>query len=377
MHSTARRRRQLAESLRRDGMITDPAWLDAFRRVPRHAFVPRYFLSQPGGWRAVDRTDEDWLDHVYADQVLVTQLDGDPLAWERARRQGVVRGNPTCSSSMPGIMAVMLEELSVHSGHRVLEIGTGTGYNAALLSERLGSSLVSTVDVDEQLVRLASERLSLCGYHPAVEVQDGADGFPAGAPYDRVLCTCAVSEVPVAWLEQATRGAIVVTTLNRPIGAGLVRLIVMPGPVARGRVLSRDGRFMPLRAHRLPDPVSLPEISGPVRATDLSAEVVLHPSSRFEFFAGLALPGVVPVFRGEDAFLLHSDGSWARVTTHADRTTVTQGGPRRLWDLTEAAHRQWTALGKPARQRFGMTVTPQHQEFWLDDPDGDHRWPLH
>ncbi|GHE98371.1 protein-L-isoaspartate O-methyltransferase [Amycolatopsis deserti] len=376
MHSTARRRHHLAESLRRDGMITDPAWLDAFRRVPRHAFVPRYFLSRRGGWRAVDRTDEDWLDHVYADQVLVTQLDGDPHAWERARREGVVRGNPTCSSSMPGIMAVMLEELSVHAGHRVLEIGTGTGYNAALLSERLGSSLVSTVDVDEELVRLAAERLSLCGYHPAVAFRDGAEGFPARAPFDRVLCTCAVSEVPVAWLEQTTPGGIVVTTLNRPIGAGLVRLIVLPGSVARGRILRRDGRFMPLRAHRLADPVSLPEISGPVRPTELTTDMVLHPSSRFEFFAGLALPKVVPVLRGDDAFLLHGDGSWARVATHAGRTLVAQGGPRRLWNLAEAAHRLWTSLGKPGRERFGLTVTPGQQEIWLDDPDGDHRWPL-
>lgn len=376
MHSTARLRHRLAESLHRDGMITDPAWLDAFRRVPRHAFVPRYFLSQPDGWAAVDRTDDGWLAHVYADQVLVTQLDGDPDAWERARRTGPVRGSPTCSSSMPGIMAVMLEELSVRSGHRVLEIGTGTGYNAALLSDRLGSTLVSTVDVDAELVRLASDRLSLSGYHPAVALRDGAGGFPANAPYDRVLCTCSVSEIPITWLNQTAPGGIVVTTLNRPIGAGLVRLVVMPGPAARGRILARDGRFMPLRAHRLADPASLPNISAPARPTDLTTDQVLHPSSRFEFFAGLALSQVIPAVRGENVFLVHGDGSWARVTTHAGRATVAQGGPRRLWNLAEAAHEQWTAMGKPGRERFGITVTPRQQEIWLDDPDGDHRWPL-
>jgi hypothetical protein len=108
----------------------------------------------------------------------------------------------------------------------------------------------------------------------------------------------------------------------------------------------------------------------------LSPETVLHASSRFEFFAGLALPRAVPVFRGEDTFVLHGDGSWARVTTHGGRTMVAQGGPQRLWDVAEAAHRQWIALGKPGRERFGVTVAPERQEIWLDDPDGDHHWPL-
>ncbi|GAB3585206.1 methyltransferase domain-containing protein [Amycolatopsis endophytica] len=376
MHSTARLRHRLAESLRRDGVLTDPAWLDAFRRVPRHVFVPRYFLSQPGGWTAVDRTDPVRLDHVYADRVLVTQLDGDPDAWHRARRGGRAHGNPTCSSSMPGIMAVMLDELSVQDGHNVLEIGTGTGYNAALLCERLGSSRMSTVDVDASLVRQAAERLSLCGYHPSILVGDGADGFPAKAPYDRILCTCSVAEVPIAWLEQTAPGGIVVTTLNRPIGAGLVRLNVLPGAVARGRVLARDGRFMPLRAHRLPGLPPLPGVSGLARRTSLSPEAVLRASSRFEFFAGLALPRVMPVSRGADTFVLHEDGSWAMVTTHGGRTMVTEGGPRRLRDVAEAAHQQWIGLGRPGRERFGVTVTPQRQEIRLDDPDGDHRWTL-
>src|SRR5437763_483630 len=85
-------------------------------------YSPRFFRPQPTGrWGAVDDTDEDWLDRIYADRVLVTQLDGDPGRWAVARRDGSATGVPTSSSSQPTIMAVMLSALAVEDGHRVLE----------------------------------------------------------------------------------------------------------------------------------------------------------------------------------------------------------------------------------------------------------------
>jgi hypothetical protein len=73
-----------------------------------------------------------------------------------------------------------------------------------------------------------------------------------------------------------------------------------------------------------------------------------------------------------ETWLAHPDGSWACYSGH----TVRQGGPRRLWDIAEDAHQQWQDLGRPSRARFGLTVEPHRQEFWLDDPDSPHRWPL-
>ncbi|NKQ55070.1 methyltransferase domain-containing protein [Amycolatopsis sp. K13G38] len=376
MRSAARRRRRLVDSIRQAGAIADPAWAAAFAQVPRHVFVPRFFVAEAGGWAAVAHQDPGWLATVYSDRVLVTQLDGDPGLWHVARRDGPVRGVPTCSSSMPSIMAIMLEELLVEDGNRVLEVGTGTGYNAALLCHRLGSANVSTVDIDDGLVRKARARLRSCDYHPACATCDGERGFPAHAPYDRVLCTCAVSRIPAAWLEQTVPGGFIVTTLNRPIGAGLVRVTVGTDGTAHGRVLPRDGRFMPLRAHRLADAQTLlaargPDGNGP-RETTLSIQAVLNPSSRFEFFAGLALPQVAPVYDADATYLLHPDGSWAR----HEAGHVTQGGPRALWDLLEEAHADWRSLGEPTRERFGLTVTPRDQRLWLDDPDGEHSWEL-
>ncbi|MFL6140851.1 MAG: ATP-grasp peptide maturase system methyltransferase [Labedaea sp.] len=377
-----RLRGRMVRALAREGLLADQHWRAAFADVPRHEFLPRFFRPvSTYGWAAVDSTDDDWLAQVYANRVLVTQLDGDPARWGVARAQGEIPGVPTSSSSMPAIMAVMLDALDLADGHRVLEIGTGTGYNAALLCHRLGQHLVSTVDIDAALVTSAREALARCGFRPTCAATDGAKGYLPNAPYDRLLSTCAVSAIPLHWLAQTRSGGVLVTTLNRPLGAGLVRIVAGDGPCGRGRVLADDGRFMPLRAHRKPleqDLLNaLAEEPGEERRSTLPANTVTSPASPFEFFAGLALAGVVAVpVAPERVLLVHPDGSWARVRSTSDRTLVTQAGPRRLWEEAEQAYEDWRELGRPRRTRFGITVDPTGQDLWLDSPDSRYRWPL-
>jgi hypothetical protein len=242
------------------------------------------------------------------------------------------------------------------------------------------------VDIDPGLVTDARERLAEAGYRPTSAVGDGALGFPAGTVFDRVLCTASVTSIPPAWLEQTVPGGLIVTTLNRPIGAGLVRLVVGEDGDAQGPVLARDGRFMPLRAHRLPDTEPLPMPSrDDWEQTRLPMSTVLQPRKQFEFFAGLSMPGVRAV-REHDGIdpnaaaeagvaLVHPDGSWVRYRKRAGADEVAQGGPRALWEVAEAAYVEWCELDKPERDRFGVTVTGECQEFWLDAPDG-RTWPL-
>ncbi|RJQ78035.1 protein-L-isoaspartate O-methyltransferase [Pseudonocardiaceae bacterium YIM PH 21723] len=378
-------RRHMVNDLIVRRLLPDDRWKRAFLEVPRHVFLPRFFIpGTDADWRAVDSTDPDWLELVYSDRVLVTQLDDDPDSWPAARTLGFGTGVATSSSSMPAIMSIMLHALLAEPGHRVLEIGAGTGYNAGLLCHFLGTAAVTSVDIDPTIVEQAHGALAHCGFHPTVTAADGAAGYPANAPYDRLLATCAVSRIPDSWLDQVTPGGQIVTTLHRPIGAGLVRLTVGSG-YAEGRVLAEDGRFMPLRAHRAPALrellIEAEQTPKTTRHTTLTGTAVTSAYSDFEFFAGLMLPEaqavtVTPDGGTTEHWLVDTDGSWARHTTRAGDHWVDQGGPRQLWNLAELAHDRWHELGRPGRDRFGLTVRKDTQYFWLDSPDSAHTWPF-
>ena len=113
-------------------MRTAP-WISAFTTVPRDRFVNRSPAETPDftGWEPVSPGDEDWLDLVYTDTTLVTQLDNKPSRWTNTESSGTpVTGVPTSSSTAPGLMALMLEALDVEDDSLVLEIGTGPATTA-------------------------------------------------------------------------------------------------------------------------------------------------------------------------------------------------------------------------------------------------------
>lgn len=149
-----------------------------------------------------------WLDTIYSDDTLVTALADIPAESMGTGKMAV------SSSTMPTLMIRMLEALDVRDGDRVLEIGTGTGYNAALLCQRLGSDNVFTVDLDAELVDLARDRLDSAGYTPTLVVRDGEHGLVEHAPYDRIISTCAVPAIPRPWIEQTAESGLILTDIK-------------------------------------------------------------------------------------------------------------------------------------------------------------------
>ena len=178
------RERLVAEVLQTSG-IRDERISAALRDVPRHLFLPHL-------------PPED----AYLDDAIVTKRDAD--------------GQPISSSSQPAIMAIMLDQLTLAPGQRVLEIGAGTGYNAALMRHIVGpAGTVVSVDIDADLAGRAREHLASAGYPDVTVVAaDGAEGYPPGAPYDRVIATVGVSDLAPAWLHQAGPGARIVVPLD-------------------------------------------------------------------------------------------------------------------------------------------------------------------
>ncbi|MGH3610695.1 MAG: methyltransferase domain-containing protein, partial [Pseudonocardiaceae bacterium] len=153
----------LAEQFTAKSTLRTPVWREVFERTWRHPYVPGYYPDKDSPLvLCIDSSRrEEWLDAVYSDTTLITKAMPVPLSRALRPATGTIY---TSSSTLPSLVLEMLEDLDVANGHRVLEIGTGTGYNAALLCERLGSAQVTSVDIDPELVDLARERLAANGY---------------------------------------------------------------------------------------------------------------------------------------------------------------------------------------------------------------------
>ncbi|MFI1940581.1 methyltransferase domain-containing protein [Streptomyces purpureus] len=309
----ARARQALVTEIARTGVLSDPAWRAAFEDVPRHLFVPYYFVAGTGGYERLWREDPDparrerWLRGAYRDIPLATRVrDGQLIS----------------SSSQPSLMAEMLDALDVRDGQRVLEIGAGTGYNAALLCHRLGEERVTTVDLDPEITESARAHCAAAGYRPAVHTGDGARGCPERAPFDRIIATCTLPSVPPVWLRQCSRGALILA----PLSTGLILLRVRDADHAEGRFLPGPAYFVALRGATPPAPRSRP--SGlPRRAAQ---------NDLFAFLLELTAGSLDP----HEALSL------------------------------------WQRERRPRRERYGVTVSGGRQWAWLDDPEGPYVWPL-
>ncbi|MGH3572761.1 MAG: methyltransferase domain-containing protein [Pseudonocardiaceae bacterium] len=367
----------LVDQLTRAGLLTDPAWREVFATVPREVFVPYFFTPWTGrpGWRLVEG-DEEWRHGVYADDALVTQLNGNDDAAAAARRGQTVEGRPTSSSSSPGLMAAMLHSLDVAPGMTVLEVGTGSGYNAALLAARLGDDAITSIELDPALTHRARIALTTAGYRPTVVSGDGAAGYPPNARYDRVIATVALPRVPVAYLEQTHPGALILIPLSFAGRGGLMALLrrdQIGG--ASGSFLAQYGGFMSVRSVAEPAaPKIRPHLLDAAYPTQVppGALTDAHPAA---FYLSLCCPcpyktlGFTPDDNstGLQTWGQGADGSTFALTTIDGITHVTAEGP--LWDTLETAYAQWRALGQPDRDRFGVTATQARHWVWLDHPD--------
>jgi len=200
----AARREMVATQIEARG-VRDPRVLDALRRVERHRFVPERLRAS-----------------AYEDRPL-------PIGHGQ-------------TISQPYIVAVMTEEARVKPGARVLEIGTGSGYQAAVLAVLAGQ--VYTIEIVEPLAREAAARLEALGYaNVSVRAGDGYRGWPERAPFDAILVTAAPPEIPQPLLDQLAVGG----RLVAPVGEGVQELVVVERTAAglqRRRIL--PVRFVPM-----------------------------------------------------------------------------------------------------------------------------------
>ncbi len=361
--------------------VLPAAWREAFLAVPRHTFLPDKIWVDDGDGepQPVNRdTDPDrWLESAYANVPIVTQFDDGATVWP------AIGTHRTSSASEPAMVAAMLDCLDVRQDQRVLEIGTGTGYNTALLAHRFGSSQITTVEIDPVIAGAAKTALDTAGYPVTAIIGDGAAGWPVHAPYDRVIATVAayLGALPYEWVRQTAPGGVIVAPMRTDyVGSGpLVRFTVDGDGLARGRPVSAVG-FMPMRQQRTP----YADLSG-VDFDDRNSDVEVIQTTTQPWLVANTVDvrwaistrikpcrwGHRPPTADRPAHQLwfadNATGSWA--VAQYDRTggpyQIRQHGPRRLWNEIETAYQWWSDQGQPPLNQWQLTISKDQQTATL------------
>lgn len=364
-----------AASLREVGAIGSDAVERAFASVARHRCVPQFRYGPETITVRQDRPPGSGvLDLIYSHRSLLTSTGHD--------------GGPPSSSSAPTLMARMLEALDLRQGLRVLEIGAGTGYNAALVATITGAPVV-TVDADIHAAEGAAASIRRLGCHHQVSVRhgDGYLGEPAGVPYDRIIVTCGVAGLSPHWLDQLAPDGLILA----PIAHGGVHPVVAASSdatVNAKAVLWAD--FMPAAG-----PLRPPELAGhdPADYLPTAAVTRIPDASRARstaayhdlwFFLATQDSRITRAYSDDDAIdtnkgacALHAP---ARGTAwvHTDGSIAATGEPVVADELQSLIH-AWETAEQPALTQFLATFeqtatpdplcTPRRWALAADTPD--------
>ena len=237
----------------------------------------------------------------------------------------------------------------------------GTGYNAALMSHRLGDQHVFSVDIGTDLVQTARERLAELGYAPTLAAVHGAQGLPEHASFDRIIATCSVPAIPGAWADQLCDGGLLLVDVKRASVAGNLVLLRKQGDRLQGRFLPTWAGFMAMRDTAAPPAVTAS--AGTVHPEDGTrsftrleptpwAAIVpwLLASPRLPWTLSFGYLGRTATGAPEWAVFTGDDGSWCAVRTQPDNQghrEVRQDGPVTIWDQFERTHGEWETLDQP------------------------------
>ncbi|MFI9082331.1 methyltransferase domain-containing protein [Streptomyces sioyaensis] len=344
--------------------VTHPQsrWHDAVASTPRHLFVPRWWWKEPTGPVLADGPSNPdlWKRVAYADTTVLTRIG--TLHADHAQPDDHPEGLPTSSATLPSLTLQMYRHVRPAEGMDILDVGTGSGYGAALLAHRFGNARVTTLDVDPYLTKAAAERLDAAGLAPHVLTADAMEPLPG--QWDRIVCTVSLPRIPPSLLAALRTGGRLVTNIANTCLVIGVEKTEDGGAVGRverdwaGFMTTRHGDdYPPAQADRFEQ---VHDQDGEEVTT--GRYPVLQVMEAWDLWTMLELtaPGIAHRYEegpaGErTAWMVHADGSWARAEGRGtDAPTVHQGGPRRLWDeLERVRHRLNCEGGLPL---YGATV---------------------
>ncbi len=343
-------------------------WHDAVSSVPRHLLVPRWWDREGfGDWQIRDGAADKagWLDAAYdPGRTLVTRAG--TVHADHAGPGASVTAWPTSSSTMPRLVLDMYRHARLFDGADVLDVGTGSGYGAALLACRLGDQHVTSIDVDDYLTNAATCRLGDLGLRPLILTGDATANLPG--TFDRIAAMVSLPAIPSSWLAALRPGGRLVFALSG--GSVLITADKTADGGAAGKVEEYRAAFMAARH----GPAYPPRHSIPARAVDgdgdditTSPYPVVDPTWGWELDAILSVttPGLAydtatsPDTGITTTWITHPDGSWARAAGRPGQpATIHQAGPRRLWDILDQVRADWLQHGCLPLRGARARITP-------------------
>ena len=362
----------MVEAVRSVGAARDTAVLEAIGRVPRETFVPHFF-SLPDSLKTGTPADvREWhIDSDGGDEPalnLVYDIDRALGIRRNAEPTGPTAGaGITSAASAPRLVATMLDLAQLATGMRILEIGTGSGYNAALLRELVGpQGQVTSVDIDSTLAGEASERLNAAGYDDIeVAAADGYFGMAKLAPFDRVIATVGCADVAPAWLAQLAPGGFCLV----PLQHGGLHPLARVEPKADGATATivAAARFVAIQGHQAgPSPWPHAGRLGPGPKVEWSplSDRLVHALEQGEgqdpWCRTWDMDYLVALEdrRAASALSLNDGGSSAAIDPKGCRVGYLGPDGRQLQDrLLELAY-LWVGLGRPARADYTSLLSP-------------------
>jgi len=354
----------LVKELRLKGAFIAPWLEEAVRNVPRHHFIEQYYDST-GGLTRFDPASDEQLGLIYSDSGLK------------------IREFPHSAASQPTLIMGMLADAELAPGRRVLEIGTGSGWNAGLIAFGVGDgSLVHSMDAQPDLIEEAGVHLRNAGIEGVnLRAGDAGHGWPEAAPFDRIVATVGCPDIPPAWHEQlAEGGALLVPLKTAGIGDPVIRLRKLNGRMMGG--FTRWSWFMTLQGDYHTDEEDiLHEPFEPSLEALLQAEpqVVVLPEPftmsllfflrlrglRFQGFQNNA-PGAYQLHGG----FLHRESMSVFSPDNQSPVLKVFGDPD-LGKLVSDGQQEWKNLGRPNITDYSIQLVDQEAvcndpQSWLD-----------
>ena len=344
--------------LERMGLIKFPWIREALDKSPRHLFIQTIV---PPKKRAPEKVDEDspsgdHLEAIYSDEVVT------------------IRENPSySSSSQPSLMLAMLTDLDIRPGNRVLEIGTGTGWNAALLACGTGKDdLVFSMDNQDDLVQHAGDNLTHSGF-PRVNLKagDGVHGWPENSPFDRIIVTASSRDIFIAWIKQLAEGGILLVPFRIGTLADPVLKIVKKEGMFTGN-FTRWSAFTEIKtpARDTTEPLQQPQLdqladqlqalsheNGFIPLPAAAADDWWHYFADLQFFLHLNGWNFHQGWLGTNSLYMCHEAKMVMAYSR-NQPVLKLFGEDEACAKVRNLSQEWGALGSPGIEKYGVRIVP-------------------